>query len=184
MIVNEGHSFALERQPMKKMILSSLVILSSLTVSAARSAGEYQCIMDSLEAYNSSIYYGIDSQDIEKILAEQADGRYYKVSEVADDCELKALTSKKICGSELEAKFAGQVKDASEVSDGSFEPTRWNYRIGNFSTYNMNAGCMLPQKFAEKALLQTSAQISNGQEISGVLIYNADSKTYRIEVKK
>lgn len=71
------------RITMKSMILSALALM---LISTQTQATEYACIAASLEATNSSIFYGLSNEDIDKLLKEE---NYFAVR-ASEQCEIKA----------------------------------------------------------------------------------------------
>ena len=73
------------------------VIVLALVLSAALShaqetqkpAHDYQCISDTLEAYNSSIFYQLSKEDIDQILNDKNSTFHDQVVEVARQCDSK-----------------------------------------------------------------------------------------------
>lgn len=68
---------------MKSMVLTALaLILTSTQIQAT----EYACIAASLEATNSSIFYDLSNEDIDKLLKEE---NFFAVR-ASEQCEIKA----------------------------------------------------------------------------------------------
>lgn len=168
---------------MKTIILFSLVaICTVVNASESKSAHDYKCISSRLEAYNSDIYLGLSSTEIDDILSHKEDPKYGTVAHFTEICDAEA--SRKIdCNGNLEAQFIGKIKNVSfsEGEAGNSEHT--SYKIGDFSLYNVNSLCPLQQELAVEAViyLPNYSPIANGDTVSGVLIYNPKFNQFSIE---
>jgi hypothetical protein len=71
---------------MKSLILALIIASGSAVASSKLPTHNYKCIADSLQAYNSDIYYDLSSSEIDDILSSQ-DDRRGKVEEVTRVCD-------------------------------------------------------------------------------------------------
>ena len=75
----------------RSFIVLALVLSAALSNAqeAQTPAHNYQCIADSLQAYNSSIFYDMTQEDIDKILNDENSVFHDQVVEVARKCDSK-----------------------------------------------------------------------------------------------
>ncbi|WPU63284.1 hypothetical protein [Peredibacter starrii] len=77
-----------------KTILSITLMLLAVSAFAQAPKHNYQCIADSLQAYNSDIYYALTPAEIDELLASQDDARAPMVREMAKVCDVPNYQSK------------------------------------------------------------------------------------------
>lgn len=79
---------------MKSLLLGALTFAALMTHAFAGEldlpAHNYKCIADTLEAYNSDIYYNLSVDEIDELLNHpETDARSWKAIEVARECDAK-----------------------------------------------------------------------------------------------
>lgn len=72
---------------MKSLLFIALTLAAYTTTTFASSKHDYGCIADTLEAYNSDIYYDLSAADIDELLQNSEDARAWKVISVARECD-------------------------------------------------------------------------------------------------
>lgn len=88
------------------------------------------------------------------------------------------------CNGNFEAQFIAQIDkvDYSYPEAGNVEHMSFGFK--NFRVFNPNMNCPLSLGEAQSArvkLSQINSYIKNGNEISGVLVYNPKFNTYYID---
>ncbi|WP_408096332.1 hypothetical protein ACJVC5_14925 [Peredibacter sp. HCB2-198] len=77
-----------------KMILSITLMILTSSAFAHTPNHNYQCIADSLQAYNSDIYYSLTPAEIDELLATDNDARAPMVREMAKICDVPNYENK------------------------------------------------------------------------------------------
>jgi hypothetical protein len=83
------------------------------------------------------------------------------------------------CGGIAEAQFIAEYSQVEQTAD----PAHTSFGLKNFKLYNMHGLCPLDIEQAVQARIEVdvvNAQIKDGAEVSGVLIYNSNTDTYSI----
>jgi hypothetical protein len=164
----------------KTLFISALALISGLA-NAASAPHDYDCIAQTLEAYNSSLYYNLTPADIDSIMNGTTDRRRELFIEVAERCDAKARA---VCGDvRLEAKFLGQITNLNYSQDseaGNMPHT--TFGIGKFKSYTPNPFCGLDAAQAEKASFWVQGQtiLQDGQEVAGTIQYDKRSGNYTL----
>ena len=87
------------------------------------------------------------------------------------------------CSGHLEAQFIAEVSNLtfSPAEAGNIEHTE--FMLKNFHLFNENALCPLDIDLAARAVIsiQGTSQLSEGQQISGVLVYNPQTNSFYIQ---
>jgi hypothetical protein len=159
--------------------LASLVLSSGFAHAAE--PHDYACIAQTLEAYNSDLYYDLTPAEIDEIMNGTTDRRRELVISVAQTCDANARA---VCDDELlEAKFLGHIENLNYSQDseaGNMPHT--TFGIGKFLSYTPNPFCGLDAAQAEKALFWTQGQstLHNGQEVAGTIRYSKRNGNYTL----
>jgi hypothetical protein len=167
--------------PVNKMLFISALALISGFANAAAAPHDYDCIAQTLEAYNPKLYSNLTPSDIDSVMNGITDRRRELFIEVAERCDANARA---VCDDErLEAKFLGQITNLNYSQDseaGNMPHT--TFGLGKFLSFTPNPFCGLDAEQAEKASFWVQGQtiLHNGQEVSGTIQYNKKNGNYTL----
>jgi hypothetical protein len=162
-----------------KLLSITLFLLSFASFSTFATDRNYSCLASTLQSLNSDIYYNLSDAQIDAMLTIPEMAGHLDALNAAKQCS----ETKVYCNGNLEAQFIGTVLNFKQTPQIGKTPASATFQVGNIRFFQENQLCPLDESmtFSARLFVWGNSSLKNGDEISGVLVFNPNTNQFTIE---